>query len=434
MKEKNKIEFHGGMAAAFIPVVVFLFFCILYFVVYKVFEMYALCMGAFVGLLIGAVFTRKGYYEKYWNAVYEGASESVPIIILLFVIGMFSALVKSCNVSGGFVWLAESLGVRDGMFTAFTFLAVCIISTVTGSSIGSMFTCFPIFYPAGILMGANAPFLAGAIVSGAVFGDMLAPISDSTIISTGTQEYSKKEGIADVGGCVATRIKYAVVGGIISFFVYWLLGGGGMNSQDASEILEAGMNPVALVMLLPVAVMLVVAIKTHDIYIASTVGIVLGTAVGLVTGLLTPASIVSVTDGSPSGFLTDGISNMLSTAILVVSVYGIMGVLNAAGAINKVTTAIAGSKLGETVMGTEIAMMLGITFTTLIFGGVTSASMATFGKIQNELGKKAGLHPYRRANLLVGFANSIAVCVPFLSCFAFIGALLTQGYDMVDPL
>jgi Na+/H+ antiporter NhaC len=79
-------------------------------------------------------------------------------------------------------------------------------------------------------------------------------------------------------------------------------------------------------------------------------------------------------------------------------------------------------------------MMLGICITTLIFGGVTSASMATFGKVQNELGKKAGLHPYRRANLLDGFANSIPVVVPFLSCFAFIGALLSQGYDFVKPL
>jgi Na+/H+ antiporter NhaC len=70
-----------------------------------------------------------------------------------------------------------------------------------------MFTCFPIFYPAGVLLGCDPGVLAGAIVSASIFGDNLAPISDTTIISAGTQEYTKKQGFADIGGCVATRLK-----------------------------------------------------------------------------------------------------------------------------------------------------------------------------------------------------------------------------------
>ena len=72
-------------------------------------------------------------------------------------------------------------------------------------------------------------------------------------------------------------------------------------------------------------------------------------------------------------------------------------------------------------------MMLGISITTMFFGGVDQRSMATFGKIQNEIGKRVGLHPYRRANLLDGFANSIVLAVPFLSVFVFIGSSLQPG-------
>ena len=57
---KERLEFRGGWAMAFLPVAIFLFFCILYFVVFKAFEMYALAMGAFVGLLAGAMFVKKG--------------------------------------------------------------------------------------------------------------------------------------------------------------------------------------------------------------------------------------------------------------------------------------------------------------------------------------------------------------------------------------
>lgn len=431
---ENRIEFRGGIGTAFIPVVIFLFFCILYFIVYKAFEMYALAMGAFVALIIGAIFVKGGYYELYWDSVYEGVKEAVPIAVLLFVIGIFATLIKSTNISSGFVWLANSTRVSGGLFTAFTFVAVCIISTVTGSSIGTMFTCFPIFYPAGVLLGGNPSVLAGGIVCASIFGDNLAPISDTTIVSAATQEYANKEGFADVGGCVATRLKYSLVAGAISFILYWAFGGGGTVGTGAADILLENMNPITLVMIIPVAVMLVVAVKTHDIYKAITVGILLGTATGLAFGLLGFDDIISVEDGVPMGFLVDGVRDMMATVTLVISVYGVMGVLNGAGILKRITDGILKSKLGSTARGAEIAMMLGISFTTLIFGGVTSASMATFGKVQNEIGKRAGLHPYRRANLLDGFANSIVLVVPFLSVFVFIGALLTKGYDFIDPL
>ena len=149
---------------------------------------------------------------------------------------------------------------------------------------------------------------------------------------------------------------------------------------------------------------------------------------------MTFGDIISVVDGAPVGFLTEGVSGMMGTVTLVISVYGIMGVLNGAGVLEKVTNGILNSKLCKTTRGAEFAMMLGVLFTTLIFGGVTSASMATFGKVQNEIGKRVGLHPYRRANLLDGFANSIVLVVPFLSVFVFLGALLTSGYDFVAPL
>lgn len=431
---KKKLEFRGGWGIAFIPVVIFLFFCVLYFIVFKAFEMYALAMGAFVGLMAGAIFVKKGNYERFWNSVYEGVKEAVPIAVLLFVIGIFSELIKTTNISSGFVWLADLLGVGGGLFTAFTFLAGCIISTATGSSIGTIFTCFPIFYPAGVLLGSNPAVLAGAIVGSAIFGDNLAPISDTTIISAGTQEYTKKEGFADVGGCVSTRLKYSLAAGSISFVLYWIFGGGGTVGTGATDILAKNMNPSTLVMLVPVIVMLIVSIKTRDIYKAITVGIVLGTITGLFFNLLTFDNVISVVDGVPAGYLTGGIKNMMATVTLVISVYGIMGVLNGAGALDIITNSILNSKLGKTVRGAEIAMMLGILITTLIFGGVTSASMTTFGKVQNEIGKRVGLHPYRRSNLLDGFANSIVLVVPFLSVFVFLGALLSQGYDFVAPL
>ncbi len=428
------LEFRGGQGMAFVPVGVFLLFCILYFIVFQAFEMYALAMGALVALLAGALFVKRGQYDRFWEAAYTGAKESVQILLLLLIIGMFSALVKEAGISAGFVWLADLLGVGGGLFCAFTFFAVCIIAMATGSSLGTMFICFPIFYPAGVLLGCEPAALAGAIVSGGIFGDNVAPISDTTIISASTQHYTRRRGTADIGGCVASRMPFSLVAAAVAFVLFWVLGGSGATGEDTRQILDESADPKPLVMLVPVAVMLVVAVKTRNIYKAITVGLALGTIVGLASGLVAPERVASVVDGEPVGFLTEGVESMMATVVLVMSVYGIMGVLTAAGALDRIANGILGSRLGASTRGAEVAMMLGITATTLVFGGVTSASMATFGKIQDEIGRRAGLHPYRRAYLLDGFANTLAVVVPFLSVFVLIGATLTQGYDFVEPL
>ena len=66
--------------------------------------------------------------------------------------------------------------------------------------------------------------------------------------------------------------------------------------------------------------MLIVAMVTRDIYKAVTVGLVLGSLTGLATGLLTPSMIMGVNEGTPTGFLFDGVNSMLGTVALVISV------------------------------------------------------------------------------------------------------------------
>ncbi|WP_341954257.1 Na+/H+ antiporter NhaC family protein [Salinibacterium sp. TMP30] len=419
---------------AFIPVVVFLFFCVLYFVVFNAFDMTALAMGGFVALLVGAVFSRN--YGKFWASVMQGIGSptAVSIVVILFVVGMLSQLIKVTNVSGGFVWLADLAGVNGGAFVLFAFITVCFVAMATGSSIGTMFTVFPIFYPAGVLLGADPVFLAGALVSGAIFGDNMAPISDTTIISSSTQRFRRKIGVADIGGVVTSRAKYALVAAAISAVGFLIFGGSGASSGAAAEVLASSSNPLGLVMLIPVAIMIATAFITRDIFKAVTVGIVLGIIVALVTGLLEPSGIVGVTDGAPTGFLVSGFSGMLGTVALVIAVFGIMGVLTNAGVLTRTVDALTQGKLASTPRGAEAAIGLGVTVTTLLFGGVNSASMLTFGPVADEIGSRVGLHPYRRANVMDCFALGIASIVPVLSAYLFIGALLTSGYEGAPAL
>ena len=347
---RKKLTFRGGMFFSLVPVVIYVFFCVVLFIIFKAFNMEALAVGGFIALLVGGLFCTS--YSEFWDSAVRGISSitSVSVVVILLLTGMFSQLIKICGLSGGFVWLANSFGIRGGLFVAFTFLATCIVSTATGSSIGTMFIAFPIFYPAGLILGANPMWMAGCIVSGAVFGDNLAPISDTTIASSSTQQFHDGRP-ADIGGVVSSRVQYSAVAGLITIVFFAIVGGIGGTYQGGE--IDAVSNPTTLVMLLPVVVMLVVSTKTRNIYAGIGVGLSLGTVVGLAAGLFTFADVFAndAANNAAVGFLIDGVNNILPTCALVISVFGIMGVLNDAGLLDYLADSILQSKAASTERG-----------------------------------------------------------------------------------
>ncbi|CAM3313035.1 Na+/H+ antiporter NhaC family protein [Occultella aeris] len=433
MNDEPELKFRGGWMMAFVPVAIFLIFCVLYFVVLDAFDMTALATGGFIALLIGALLARN--YGKYWDAVMAGIGSptAVSIVMVLFMVGMLGQLIKDSNVSGGFVWIADQAGLNGAALTLFTFLACCLIAMATGSSIGTMFTAFPIFYPAGVLLGADPTLLAGAIVSGAIFGDNLAPISDTTIISASTQRFRRKDGAADIGGVVTSRARYALVAAGVSAVAYLVFGGTGAGPVDSADLAEAS-DARGLLMLIPIAVLLAVSFYTRNIFLAVTVGLILGTATALLSGLLEPSGVLGVVDGAPTGYLVTGVASLLPTVCLVISVFGIMGVLRAGGVLNRIVDALARGRLAGTPRGAETAIGLGVSATTVLFGGVNSASMLAFGPIADEIGARQQLHPYRRTNVMDCFAMGVSCVVPVFSAFLFIGALLTGGHEQAPAL
>lgn len=145
MNQKSTLQFRGGMFMSLIPVVIYTFSCIYLFVICRDFNMEALAVGGFLALLIGGIFCKS--YQQFWEAAIKGISSitSISVVVILLMVGMFSALIKLCGLSNGFVWLANATGIHGALFVAFTFVATCIVSTATGSSIGTMFIAFPIF-------------------------------------------------------------------------------------------------------------------------------------------------------------------------------------------------------------------------------------------------------------------------------------------------
>ncbi|MGO1848566.1 MULTISPECIES: Na+/H+ antiporter NhaC family protein [unclassified Microbacterium] len=420
---REQLALRGGWGVALVPLAVFVGVAVWYFAGLQTFDFLALTAGALIGLLVGSLFARS--QESYWNAVFRGvgSSSSVTIVTILAVVGMYAQLIKTTGLAEGMVWVATSLGVSGAVFLPFTFVVTCLVALSTGSSIGTMFTIFPVLYTAGVALGAPEALLAGAIVSGAIFGDHLAPISDTTIISSSSQRFRVSGAAADVAGVVRARARYALTAAAIAL-VFFVVAGLVSGSGDAPE---AAGDPTGLLMLIPVAVMLIVAIAMRSLFVAITAGLVVGTITALAAGLLEPASILGLDgEGNAAGFLVGGLAAILPTIALVLAVFGIMGVLIESGVIERTTRALAGSRLAATPAGAETVIALGTSLVTVAYGGVNSAAMATFGPIVDRIGAAVGLHPYRRANIMDCFAMGLSCVVPLLSAFVFIAATLTD--------
>ena len=170
----------------------------------------AMVTAGMIALLIGMIFCKS--LEDYWEVVLRGLGSKVAMtaVMLWLVVGMYGAILKSGHIVEGLVWLSVKLGLSGAVFTVCAFVFAALFAVATGSGFGTISTMCFILYPAGILLGCNPAVLAGAILSGAAFGDNCAPVSDTTIIAATSQEYKYKDGAASIGGTVKSRYRYVL--------------------------------------------------------------------------------------------------------------------------------------------------------------------------------------------------------------------------------
>ncbi len=208
------------------PIAFFIVWAIVQTALWRIGDTGGLIVGILVGLIIGMFFVR-GNWKTYANTIFEGMTQPVAVTAIVAWIwaGMFAQLLQDGGFVGGLVWLADAAGVGATLFPAITFVLAAVFTTGIGTGYGSSVAFVGLFFPAGILLGANPVLLFGAILSGAIFGDNLAPVSDTTIVSAVTQD-------ADIGGVVASRFKYVIVAAVVAFAGYIVAG----SSMDGLEI------------------------------------------------------------------------------------------------------------------------------------------------------------------------------------------------------
>jgi Na+/H+ antiporter NhaC len=217
----TELKFRFGHIGPAIPMLFFMFWAVLLSVMDVVTEN-GLVVGATIGLAIG-LFLCKSEWKDYAQGVFEGMTQTVGVVAIIawFWAGTLASVLQAGGLVEGLVWLGFATGVKGSMFTVVTFLLAALFATAVGTGYGTTVAFTMLMYPAGIVMGSHPVILLGAILSGAAFGDNLAPVSDTTIVSAVTQE-------TDVIGVVRSRFRYAIAAAIpatIAFAIFAFLVG-----------------------------------------------------------------------------------------------------------------------------------------------------------------------------------------------------------------
>lgn len=434
MEAKKKLEFYGGTWVSFLPFIVFLVLIVLTTFVWGSISDGALWVPSFAAILLPFFLAKDK--KHYADVIIEGMASKeaiVPVVCWIFA-GVFSRILRMSGLASGVAGIAASFGVGSTTFAVITFLAAAILATASGTGFGTIAAGMGVLYPAGVALGGNPALLAGAIISGAAFGDNLAPVSDTTICSATSQG-------VDVPGVVRSRLKYALVAAamtIICIIVYGMMTGG-----NATAVTSYSYNPLTLLMFIPVVATIIVAIKTGDIIIATTIGTVVGIVVACATGLFdfvqidvanpeVPA-IISVygegLDRVVDGVIYSGIASMLQVCILALLLFGSINIMRTGQGDVMLLSSLG--KVAKTPKSAEITISLMVIILSALMGLNAPAILAVGASFARPLAKQHGISPYRTANLLDAQSNTLAYCLPWTPAMIY-----TLGFaaDSAAPL
>ena len=396
----HRLEFYGGGFGAILPFLIFVTGVILIALSGAPDEK-GFWPVLILALAIGLFLSKDR--NTFSKVVIKGMSQE--IVMIMITAWMLASIIGILMSITGFVealtWSAGQLEVGGVGFVLITFVICCIVSLSTGSSFATILICGPILYPAGGLVDAHLPTLAGAIIGGATFGDFIAPISDTTIASALSQK-------AKIGATVGSRIKYIVPVVGIALACYYLSARFAVQSTGAQGPGLVG-DPEGLAMLLVPVLIIYLFLKGKHLLYGLMAGLVFGVILGLSIGALPLDQLFSLNleNFSAQSFIIDGMNRAVGISFFTILLMGLVATLKSSGLMDKLVDYAADR---STTIRQAESWIAGTVGAAVLLTTHSIVAILMVSDFSNRTGEKVDISPKRRANIL-----SLVVCVfPFL--------------------
>lgn len=355
-------------------------------------------MPAIVGFLIALVTAflqnpKRTFAEKLSSVTRSMGDENVMIMCLVFVLaGAFSGAVQAAGGVDSTVNFGLSI-LPPQIAVAGLFLIGCFISTAMGTSVETIVALAPIAAGISEKTGIAGALCMGAVVSGAMFGDNLSMISDTTIAATRTQGCEMKDKFRE-------NIRIVFPAAVVSLILFLVLANG--------EYHVTGDLSYNVLQILPYLVVLVGALAGLNVFLVLVIGTVLSVIIGIATGMIAPAEIFTVIAKGPDG--EGGVMSMYDITVISIVVAGVIGLVKANGGIDFVLHSIR--RHVHTPKGAQLGIAALSSLVDISTANNTIAIVMS-GPIAKDISQEYKIPPRRTAALLDIFTSVWQGLIPY---------------------
>ena len=387
----------------------------------------ALLFAAAVAVAMGMIF-----YKIPWSSIDGAIGQNIktigPAILILFFIGAVSGSWMMSGVVPTMIYYGMQI-VSPSVFLFVACLISALVSLVTGSSWTTVATIGIALMGIGTAHGYSVGWTAGAIISGAYFGDKISPLSDTTVLASSVGEVP-----------LFKHIRYMLITTVPSFTIALtiFLVASLCHTTDSglqTELFADGLQRVFVIspwlLIVPVVTGVLIALRMPAAIVlflsALTAGVTMLIAQPDIVAqigegnsfrglMLTYCSSTSIDTGNEtltSLVQTRGMRGMLSTVFLIFCAAAFGGALAGAGMIQSITSALAKGISGRrSLVSTTVATGLFANMAT----GDQYLSIVLTGNIYKKLYKEKGFEGRLLSRSTEDSATVTSVLVPWNTC------------------
>ena len=332
--------------------------------------------------------------EQFLSGV--GHKDIIAMCMIYLLAGAFAAVAKA---SGG-VDATVNLGlsaIPTSMILPGIFLISAFIATAMGTSMGTIAAVAPVALGIADSAGMSIPLTAGVVLSGAMFGDNLSIISDTTIAATRSQGCEMRDKFKE-------NIRIALPAALIAIVIF------AFNST-ATQVPETG--PIEWLKVLPYITILILAVSGMNVFVVLTIGILLAGGVSL--GSVENYGLTDYAQDIYAGF-----GNMQEIFLLSMLIGGLSELMRRQGGLafltNLVSSMIRAFGSSHSKQANGRASELGIAGLVSMVNMCTAnntVAIIVSGSVARQLAEENNVSPRRSASLLDIFSCVIQGVLPY---------------------
>ena len=384
MEKENK-----GRAIALLPIGVFLIIFLGAGIVFEDFYAMPAIVAFLIALFVAFLQNKELSFNKKTEVIAKGVGEEniITMSLIFLCAGGFSGAVTAAGGVDSTVNLGLSL-IPAHFAVAGLFLIGCFISVSMGTSMGTIAALAPIAVGISEKTGFALSICIGAVVCGAMFGDNLSMISDTTIAAVKTQGCEMKDKF---------KANFFIVlpAAIITVLIFWLA------TRNMSFQLEENLN-YSLWEVLPYMVVLLGALIGINVFVVLISGIVISLIVGVSMGHIALSEMFQV--------VGSGVTSMYDITVISIIVACIVSLVKEHGGIQFILNLIKSNINGR--RGAEFGIALLALFVDACTANNTVAIVMT-GPIAKEISEEFDVDPRRSASLLDMFTSVGQGIIPY---------------------